>query len=308
MPEPSRPRGRVLVAVNPAAGRRRSSEAAALVGEVIAGDGLQVEQCRAADAARLRGRLIDELGPAADAVRALVVVGGDGMVNLGAGLVAGTPIPLGVVATGTGNDNAREFGLPVENPAAAARVVRDALSTGVCRALDAARWRSADGSNGWFCGVLGAGFDAIVNERANGWSWPRGRLRYDLAIVRELPVFRPREYTLDLDGRRLRTRAVLVAAGNGPAYGGGLRMCDGASMTDGLLDVVVAGPISRLALLRLYPSVWSGRHLDHPAVTRHRVRRVSIDAEGIVAYADGERLGPLPLTCEVVPGALRLLG
>ena len=302
---------RVVVAVNPTSGGGRGSAAQAAAMSVLqqaaatgTGTPWQVVAHCADSAAQLRARLTEELAAPGCA---LVVVGGDGMVHLGVNLVAGTGIPLGIVAAGTGNDNARELGLPVGDAAAAAHAVRDALLAGRTRRVDVVQWTTADGAGGWFAGVLGAGFDAIVNERANGWRRLRGRIRYDLAIVRELPVFTPREYALELDGELQHTRAVLVAVGNGPAYGGGLRICHGAVMDDGLLDVVVAGPVSRLGLARLYPKVWSGTHLEHPAVVHHRVRTVRLASPGIVGYADGERLGPLPLECSVVPGALRLL-
>lgn len=300
----------VVVAVNPTAGgghgARAGDDVVAILqdGDDPAAPSITAELLIAENALALRERARRALD---DGAAALVVVGGDGMVHLGVNLVAGTPTPLGIVAAGTGNDNARELGLPVGDPVAAARVVRDALSCGHRRTVDAARWRDDAGASGWFSGVLSAGFDSIVNERANGWSWPRGRLRYDLAIVRELPVFHARQYTIRLDGERRDTGAVLVAVGNGPAYGGGMRICAGALMDDGLLDVVIAGPMPRRALIRLFPKVFRGEHLSHPAVSLTRARTVRIEAAGIVGYADGERLAPLPMSCEVVPGAIQLL-
>ncbi|MGL5909534.1 MAG: sphingosine kinase, partial [Phycicoccus sp.] len=158
-----------------------------------------------------------------------------------------------------------------------------------------------------YVGVLAAGFDAVVNERANRWRRPRGPLRYHLATVRELPVFRPIPYVLVLDGRRFETEAMLVAVGNGPSYGGGMRVTPDASFDDGLLDVLVAHRISAFELLRVFPRVFRGSHVTHPAVEIVRARSVQLQAVGIVAYADGERLGPLPLTVEVVPDALGVL-
>jgi diacylglycerol kinase (ATP) len=155
--------------------------------------------------------------------------------------------------------------------------------------------------------VLAAGFDALVNERANGWRWPPGHLRYDLAVLRELPVLRARAYRLELDGSRWETPAVMVVVANGTSYGGGMRICPDASTDDGMLDVLVVLPLSRTAFIRIYPRVYAGTHLEDPRVIVRRARRVEVAAAGIVAYADGERLSPLPLTCEAVPGALRVL-
>jgi diacylglycerol kinase (ATP) len=176
--------------------------------------------------------------------------------------------------------------------------------------VDAVGCSGASG-NRWFAGVLAAGFDAIVNERANSWGdrrgWPRGTARYTLAVLRELPSLRQRDYLLELDGVRIETAAMIVAVANVASYGGGMRVAPGAVADDGLLDVLVAGPIGRGEFARVFPRVFSGRHVDHPRVHLHRAARVRVVADGVVGYADGERIGPLPLDCQVVPGALRLL-
>ena len=96
---------------------------------------------------------------------------------------------------------------------------------------------------------------------------------------------------------------MLVAVGNGPSFGGGLRLCEGASMDDGLLDVVVINPLSKLRLLRVFPKLYRGTHVTIPEFERHRVREVTLSSPGIVAYGDGERLGPLPMTTTVRPRA-----
>jgi diacylglycerol kinase (ATP) len=98
-----------------------------------------------------------------------------------------------------------------------------------------------------------------------------------------------------------------VAVANGPSYGGGMRVCPDALLDDGLLDVLVLSEISIPAFLHVFPRVFAGTHVRHPAVEVLRGRRVRLVAKGVVAYADGERVGPLPLTCAVVPGALRVL-
>ncbi len=147
----------------------------------------------------------------------------------------------------------------------------------------------------------------MVNERANHWTWPKGPMRYNLAILRELPVFRPIPYVLTLDGVRMETEAMLVAVGNGPAYGGGMRVTPDAAFDDGLLDVLVLNRIPVHEFLRVFPKVFSGAHTGHPAVEIIRARTVRLEATGIVAYADGERFAPLPVDLEVVPGALSVL-
>ncbi len=227
----------------------------------------------------------------------LVVCGGDGMVNIGLQAVAGSDVPLGVLPAGTGNDFARFFDLPLrDGAAAAARIIH-----GDDRRVDLARI-----GDRWFGGVLAAGFDAVVNERANRMRWPKGQMRYNLATLAELRTFAPRSYVLELDGVERRVEAMLVAVGNGPSFGGGLRIAHGAELDDGLLDVVLIKPVGRMELVKTFPKLFDGSHVDHPQYERHQVRRVSIASAGIVGYADGERFGPLPLTVECVPGAVQV--
>lgn len=233
-------------------------------------------------------------------VDTLVVVGGDGMVHLGANLCAGTSTRLAMVAAGTGNDIARHLGLPVRDLAAAVRIVDE----GAERRIDLGRVTGGAADARWFAGVLGAGFDAVVGARAARMRWPRGRMRYNLAVLRELPVFRPIPYAVELDGERVETRAMLVAVANTSSFGGGMRVCPDADVSDGLFDVLVVHAISTLAFLRVFPLVFSGRHVTHPAVEIRRARRVRLEAHGIHAQADGEQIAVLPLDVEIVPGAL----
>ena len=144
----------------------------------------------------------------------------------------------------------------------------------------------------------------MVNERANRMTWPKGQMRYNLATLSELRVFRPLPYTLELDGKQLKLDAMMVSVGNGPSFGGGLRIAEGALLDDGLLDVVIIKPMSRTSLVRTYPKLFKGTHVTHPQYEHHLVRTVTIAAPGITTYADGERFGDLPLTVECAPGAL----
>jgi diacylglycerol kinase (ATP) len=248
----------------------------------------------------LEGRDADEAldlakASVADGVEALVVCGGDGLVHLAAQVLADTGVPLGIIPAGTGNDVARYFDLPRKDPVAAAdRVIGSRVRT-----IDLARSGSRH-----FVTVLAAGFDAIVNERANEMTWPRGQMRYNLATLVELRTFRPLSFTLDLDGTLLRRDAMLVAVGNGTSYGGGLRITEGALLDDGLLDVVIINKMTKGRLVRTYPQLFSGTHTEAPEYEHHRVRSVTVAAPGVVSYADGERFGALPLTVTCAPGAL----
>lgn len=236
---------------------------------------------------------------------ALVVVGGDGMVSLAVEAVRDSGLPFGVVPSGTGNDIARGLGIPLGDPAAAIASLLRALE-GEPRVIDAGTVTDGERTT-WFVGAVSAGFDALVNERANRMRRPRGRSRYTIAILRELLALRPRRYELTVDGVPETVDSVLLAVANNTSIGGGMLIAPQADLADGRFDLFVVAPVSRFRFLRLFPKVFSGAHTDLDIVRLSRVRSVSIAADGITAYADGERIGPLPVTIDVVPGALRVL-
>ncbi len=290
---------RIALIVNPTSGKGAGAAMGEQTARLLRTAGHEVIDVSAASYALARAAAATALSGGADT---LVVVGGDGMVHLGVNLCAGTPVRLGVVAAGTGNDFARDLGLPVRDPSAAVRVIH----AGVTRAVDAGKVTDAGGQTRWFGGVLGAGFDAVVAARAARMRWPRGPMRYNLAIVRELPVFRAIPYVVDLDGERLQTRAMLVAVANTTSFGGGMTVCPDADVSDGLFDVLIVHELSIVAFLRVFPRVFSGTHVGHPAVDIRRARRVRLEAHGIHAQADGEPVAVLPLDIEVVPAALQV--
>ena len=285
----------IALLTNPTAGKGAGSRTAAIALPRLREAGFTVHELEGSDGDQALALARQAV---ADGVESLVVVGGDGLVHMAAQAVAGTQVNLGIIPAGTGNDVARYLDIPRKDPQAAADVV---VGSHV-RTIDLARSGAS-----YFVTVLAAGFDAKVNERANHMAWPKGQMRYNLATLAELRVFEPIPYTLELDGEVRRLEAMLVAVGNGPSFGGGLRITHGAEIDDGLLDVVIIKPMSKLELARTYPKLYSGRHVTHPQYEHHRVRTVTLAAPDVVCYADGERFGALPLTVEVAPRALRVL-
>lgn len=288
-------RTEIALLTNPTSGRGRGSRISDLVAPRLRDAGFHVRELigRDADEALDLARTC-----VADEVDTLLVVGGDGMVHLAVQALAGSATRLGLVPAGTGNDVARNLGIPRKDP----RAATDVVIGGKERTIDLARVGSKH-----FVTVLAAGFDAIVNERANDMTWPKGQMRYNLATVGELRTFTPIPYVLEIDGEAARFEAMTVAIGNGPSFGGGLRITEGAELDDGLLDVVAILPMGRMGLVRTYPKLFKGTHVHHPMYRHWHARTVTVAAPGIVAYADGERIAALPLTVEVVPRALRVL-
>jgi diacylglycerol kinase (ATP) len=289
------PTREVALLTNPMAGKGRAGKVRRQALDSFRREGVAVRDLRGRDAAEAL-----ELARScvADGMDTLVVCGGDGTVHLAVQALAGTATRLGIIPAGTGNDVAGYFDLPRKDPAAAVGRVL----AGTERTVDLAR-----SGTQYFVTVLAAGFDAVVNERANRMTWPRGQMRYNLATLAELRVFEPLPYVLQLDDREVALEAMLVAVGNGPSYGGGLRITEGAILDDGFLDVVIIKPITKPDLVRTYPRLFNGTHVHHPQYEHHLVRSVTVAAPGIVSYADGERFGPLPLTVACAPGALTVL-
>ncbi|MCX5383448.1 diacylglycerol kinase [Streptomyces sp. NBC_00083] len=290
----------ITLFVNPTAGRGRGAHAAQPAASALRAAGFSVRTVLGEDAgdALRRARRAVEGGTGA-----LVTVGGDGMVNLALQAVAGTTTPLGVIAAGTGNDFARALGLPVRDPAKAGEVAARALADGRAAEIDLGRT-----GDRWFATVLASGFDSKVNDRGNRMRLPGGRFKYDLAMIAELAAFRPVPYKVTLDdGETREIEATLIAVGNSTSYGGGMRICADADLTDGLFDVTVVGDCSRTTLLKVFPRVYKGTHLDHPVVRSYRAASITLAAPGITGYADGEPLGPLPITAECVRAAVRVL-
>lgn len=295
---------------NPTAGRGRAAGLVEPVRAALHAAGLEVLLLvgrSAAESVALTRAAV------ADGVAAVVAVGGDGLVHWVVQALAATGVPLAVVPAGTGNDFATVVGAPRSLAALASAVAAgrsaeiDAGLAAPDRLPDPGSADPAGIAERWWTGVLCAGFDSAVNERANRMSWPRGPRRYDLAVFAELTALRPRPMVLTVDGVRQELEVTLVAVGNGPQYGGGMLICPGARLDDGLFDITVVGPLRRAELVRLKPRLRTGRHVDHPSVQVIRGREVRLESPGVIAYADGERLAPLPVSLSCVPAALRVI-
>jgi len=293
----------VAVLANPTAGRGRHAGALPLVAGRLTSAGFAVRELAASTREEALTAAKDAV---AGGLEALVVVGGDGTVHLGLQAVAATGVPFGIVPSGTGNDFSVQVGVPQE-PAAATDALIAALRAGTTKSLDLAECQGVAGERVWFGAVLAAGFDAIVNERANHIRFPRGPQRYNVAIAIELLKLAPRHYKMTLDGVTQEFDSVLVAVGNTASYGGGYLIAPAADPADGQLDIVIGKPMGRLTFAKIRPSVYEGTHVQSPLVETHRARTIEIVSEGITAYADGERICPLPITISCVPGALQMV-
>ena len=258
----------------------------------LTGSSMQDSEARARDA--VADNLID----------GLVVVGGDGMAHLGVNLCAEAQIPLGIVAAGTGNDAARALGLPIGDAVAGVRVIINNLRQP--RNVDLVRASSSIGEF-WYFGSLSVDFVALVNQRANIWKWPKGPSRYKWAMIAELASFKPINYKAVIDGEEKEFQAMLCSVGNSPFFGGGMKIAPHSKIDDGKLDIFIVNKISRFELLKVFPRVYTGDHVTHPAVEFISATEVQLSSNiKMPAYSDGEPVGFAPITAKIAPGALRV--
>lgn len=290
---------RIGLIINPSSGRGKGAARGQLVLQTLAERGQEF--------VNLSGNTMDEANANArhaindSSIEGLIVVGGDGIAHLGVNIACDTGISLGIIAAGTGNDLARSIGLPEGDVIAGTHAVLDKLDSP--RRVDAIKASSSTGDF-WFFGTASAGFDALCNQRANQMSWPKGQRRYDIAMVLELAKFKPIHYEATIDGEHRSFDAMLCAVANGPAFGGGMLIAPDAKVDDGYLDLFIVHGMSRLELLKVFPKVYTGGHVTHPAVEFVRAKSVKLSSGNMPVYSDGEARGHSPLSSTVVPGAL----
>jgi diacylglycerol kinase (ATP) len=252
----------------------------------------------------LEARANAEAAIAANTIDALVVVGGDGIAHLGTNLCAGKNIVMAIIPAGTGNDAAAMIGMPLTNTTESVRVVLAGLSSP--KKIDAIKV-SHGGKVTWALGSASAGFDALAAARANAISWPKGPMRYYVAMLLELAKFKPIKYQSVADGNPRDFEAMLCVVSNTGIYGGGMLVVPGASVTDAKLDVLLVKKMSRVKFVTIFPRVYKGTHITDKDVEIFKASKISITASGMPIYSDGEYVGQAPFEAEVVPGALTII-
>ncbi len=286
------------IVVNPAAGGGRGEALLARLRELGPALGAEVAASSSAeDLVRQARRAVRE------GVARLAVAGGDGTVHHAVQALAGSGCDLALLPVGRGNDYAASLGVPSEFEAAL-----ELARTGVARLVDLGR--CGEGRFAFYCSV---GFDGEVTRFANRKRrLLRGSLVYVQGVLWRLPLFDPPRVRVEHDGGVFEGRVMFVVAANGPLFGGGMRIAPEADLSDGLLDLVLVRRVSRLELLRVFPKVFSGGHVGHPAVSILRTRRLRIRCERPMSlFADGEEFQPLPAEGAEIglePGALRVVG
>ena len=279
-----------LLAINPTSGRGKGARIGQQVSNFLADRKLEYKVITGANALQLQ----DNLKRDSSNCSGIIAVGGDGLMHMCIQIAAVANLPLIPIPAGTGNDFVRALGWNPDKPL-------DPL----WRALNSESTRIDLGNvDGEFFGAIAStGFDSLVNERANKMRWPKGPAKYNVAMAFELPKFQPIEYRFVIDGKNYQREAMLIAAGNGSSYGGGMLVCPSADMSDGLIDLMILNPVSKREFIQIFPSVYQGKHIEHPQVEIIQAKEIYLESDA-VCYADGERIGPLPATISVVEAAL----
>jgi YegS/Rv2252/BmrU family lipid kinase len=287
---------RLAVIINPSAGGGRAARELPAVEHVLTELGIEhrVERTRSLEHAR------ELAAQAAANGEVAVAFGGDGLIGAVAGALANTNSGvLGILPGGRGNDFARALGIPL-TPVGACEV----LANGVERPLDL-----GEANGRVFAGIASCGFDSEANRIANQTRIVRGNLVYAYGALRALAAWRPARFTLQIDEQPARTvTGYTVAAANSKAYGGGMLMAPDASLTDGLLELVIVGAMGKLRFVRGLPDVFKGEHVNQPEVEVVRCAAVKISADRpFTMYADGDPIAELPVQVRALPGAVRAL-
>ena len=275
-----------LVVVNSKAGRGAAAALAAQVVGFLKSKEISYRMISPNSAAETKSLVRDSL-QSGETTR-LLSVGGDGLFHLLLQFAIEFGVPLAVAPGGTGNDFYRTLGWHGHDLTNYLEQLNSVMPSLVDVGV-------VDGE--YFGAVLSSGFDSVVNERANVMKWPKGPAKYNAAIVLELPKFRPIEFKIFADEKVLQVEAMLIAIGNGSSYGGGMQVCPAADLRDGLFDIMILHPVSKLEFIKVFPTVYKGTHIDHPQVQVIRAQRIRIESSA-VAYADGERIGQLPVQVE----------
>jgi len=281
-----------LVVVNPKAGQGAAASLATQVVGYLASREISYRMISPSSAAETK-LLVSESLRNGEANR-LLSVGGDGLFHLLLQLAVEFKVPLAVAPGGTGNDFYRTLGWFEHE-------LNDYLEQLISAEPTFVDVGVADGE--YFGAVLSSGFDSVVNERANKLKWPKGPAKYNVAIALEFLKFNPIEFKIFADEKVLEVEAMLIAIGNGQSYGGGMRVCPNADLNDGLLDIMILHPVSKFEFLKVFPTVYQGTHIEHPQVEVIRAKKIRIESAAI-AYADGERIGQLPVQVESLPQSL----
>ncbi|OQA20956.1 MAG: Diacylglycerol kinase [Actinobacteria bacterium ADurb.Bin346] len=285
-----------LVILNPASRNGKALELKEKLEEILVSAGLDYVLHISKSAEDIREIISKNI----DVFDNFISCGGDGTVHNIANCLAGTGKNLGCIPLGSGNDIARNLGIPLEIDKAAA-IIND----GNTRKLDMGM------INGkyYYLAVSGAGFDSAVTDLANNTRLPlKGTSKYTYAVYRTLITFRSKKFFIKFDGQEKTANAMFVVVGNMSSYGGGMKIVPEADPEDGIFDVCIINRMSKMYFVKVFPSVFEGKHTSDPFVDYFKASEVEIDSEyNFSVFADGEYICKLPAKFEMAKKAISFI-
>lgn len=294
----------VSLLLNPVAGRGRAGRRLPQIEESFAAAGIRYEVYLSSAIGDIEAAARER---SQDGRRTIVVAGGDGSIHEAVnGIVPGDGgARLGVIPTGTGNDFAKASGISLDWRKATQSLCARLAEREPARPIDVGRMNERYFANG-----AGVGFDAKVTGIARSYRAPIGDLVYLLAIFRGIvdgiatPSLHISADDFEWDGP-----VTLANVSNGPWVGGMFHIAPMARNNDGILELLIADPVSRARICTLLPGLLRGRHLREPEITHASVKRLTIEAESEVpSHLDGEVQAPAKrFEIELLPAALHLL-
>ncbi len=292
-----------LVIINPAAGSGRSESQIPLIKKTLLKMGFEAEY--ETTTAPNEGTNIALQAAKTGSYETIIAVGGDGTVNEVANGLVGSNVLLGAIPAGTGNDITSALGIPMET-VAACHLLKKGKTRKVDMGLVTGRNRKR-----YFIGVSGIGFDAEVTKKANETSkrYMTGTLPYAISIFLVLSKYSPIQFKIKIGNyNAIPFEAMMVSVGNGPMYGGHMKICPEARLDDGLFDLVIVGNVPRFHFIRLFPHVYEGKHIRHHSVALKRFKSFELSGDRTtLVQVDGELLGYLPMKFKTIPAALNVI-
>jgi diacylglycerol kinase (ATP) len=300
---------RIGVLINPTARSGRAKKSGAKLLKYFKHRGLEVVDLSGAnwnDATKNA-----KTGLFANRLDAFVIAGGDGTVHLGTNIIAETQLPFGIIPIGSGNDAARGLGLPENKLKESADIIIDNLNNeptpvdlGYAGDIKNTKKRQ------WFMANVAGGFASKVCTRIESIKYPRGDIRYILAIFIEMMKLKPEKYRVTIDGITKTFESLLFGVGNGPDVGGGLRLFPNASFDNHLFEFSTVVPMGKKRFINLVSKAKKEDLTNIPELYTDYGHEIIVEAKGHTEtiYADGEDIGPLPMKYTIIPNGLYIVG
>ena len=285
-----------LVVINPAAGGGKGSRKGQNVIDYLQKMNLPFQKIQGASLSDCLRQVDAAISSAKFST--LVTVGGDGLIHALLERITRNNLTLLSISAGTGNDFAKSVGLHSKS----IEYIFENIYQKTPKVIDLGLAKGP-GYEKYFVQILSSGFDAHVNERANQFKRVKGKIKYVVAVLAELSLFKPLEYSMKWDEKTLNQKAMMAIVANGTNYGGGMRVCPHADQGDQMLDLMYVKHVSKLRLLVVFPRVFIGAHVNHPKIKFERASSFELYGETI-AFADGEFLGKLPVYVSIAPHKL----